>query len=115
MCLSPALFQTLSGIASTWRLFCRKPHNQSSRTFYLGSSERAICASPSYLQRCGVPMVPSDLMSHECLSGRFSELAETWNVSREGDWEGLNISPRLLSDNGDLLRQSCVLGAGLGN
>jgi DNA-binding transcriptional LysR family regulator len=83
--------------------------------FLLGSSERAICASPSYLQRCGVPMVPSDLMSHECLSGRFSELAETWNVSREGDWEGLNISSRLLSDNGDLLRQSCVLGAGLGN
>ena len=83
--------------------------------FLLGSSERAICASPSYLQPLWRAYGTVDLMSHECLSCRFSELAETWNVSREGDWEGLNISPRLLSDNGDLLRQSCVLGVGLGN
>ncbi len=95
--------------------------------FLLAENPRAVCASPAYLAKHGVPSKPQDLLQHECLSGRFSELAEPLSVRRmgsvrrkgslrrKGTWETIRIPSRLLSDNGELLRQACVTGAGIGN
>jgi DNA-binding transcriptional LysR family regulator len=37
----------------------------------LGQSRRVICASPSYLERKGMPRVPGDLLHHECITFNF--------------------------------------------
>ena len=82
----------------------------------LAESPRAICASPLYVERFGMPRDPKDLDRHECISGRFSELAEAWILRHgRGDWHAVHVRSRLLSDNGDLLRQACLTGAGIGN
>lgn len=84
--------------------------------FRLAESPRALCASPGYVERFGMPEHPRDLARHECISGRFSELAEAWLLRQEhGDWQAVHVRSRLLSDNGDLLRQTCLMGSGIGN
>lgn len=81
----------------------------------LAASPRAICASPAYIERRGMPETPEDLHRHECLSGRFSELAEPWTLRQDGEWQAINVRSRLFSDSGDLLRKACLMGAGIGN
>lgn len=83
--------------------------------FLLAESPRALCASPGYVRRHGLPEHPGELGRHECISGRFSELAEAWLLRRQGDWQAVHVRSRLLSDNGDLLRQACLQGVGIGN
>lgn len=83
--------------------------------FVLARSPRAICASPEYIARRGMPLEPNELEQHECISGRFSQLAEAWQLRRTGDWQAVHVRSRLLSDNGDLLRQACLMGSGIGN
>jgi DNA-binding transcriptional LysR family regulator len=83
--------------------------------FVLAESPRVLCAAPSYVERFGMPEEPRDLDQHECISGRFSELAEAWMLRKDGDWLAWHVRSRLLSDNGDLLRQACLMGSGIGN
>jgi DNA-binding transcriptional LysR family regulator len=82
--------------------------------FWLASCPLSLCASPDYLARHGTPRKPDDLMRHACLSGRHSDLAEGWTLGRDGAWQVINPPYRLLSDNGDLLRQGALGGAGIG-
>jgi DNA-binding transcriptional LysR family regulator len=81
----------------------------------LAPCSRVLCASPGYIGAHGDPKSPEDLQSHDCIASRFSDLAEDWVLRRNGNWEAINIHSRLLSDNGDLLRQTCLRGTGIGN
>jgi DNA-binding transcriptional LysR family regulator len=76
---------------------------------------RVLCASPAYIAAHGEPKSPEDLQSHACIASRFSDLAEDWVLRRGGNWDAINIHSRLLSDNGELLRQVCLRAAGIGN
>jgi DNA-binding transcriptional LysR family regulator len=81
----------------------------------LAPCTRTLCASPGYIEAHGDLKTPEDLQFHDCIASRFSDLAEDWVLRRRGNWEAINIHSRLLSDNGDLLRQACLMGAGIGN
>ncbi len=81
----------------------------------LAACPRVLCASPGYVARHGMPATPDDLDGHHCISGRFSDLAETWHLEHEGGSTGVRVASSLLSDSGELLRQACVNGAGIGN
>ena len=76
---------------------------------------RVLCASPAYIAAHGEPNSPEDLQAHDCIASRFSDLAEDWVLRRNGNWDAINIHSRLLSDNGELLRQACLRAAGIGN
>lgn len=82
--------------------------------FLITACPLTLCASPSYIARSGAPEKAEDLVRHACLSGRFSDLAQGWTLRREGVWQVINGNSRLLSDNGELLRQACIGGAGIG-
>lgn len=81
----------------------------------LAPAPRVLCAAPSYLKRHGRPRVPVDLLSHVCLSSRFSELAESWMLQHGGQTHAIALESRLLCDNGDVLRHACLKGSGIGN
>lgn len=44
----------------------------------LGTVRRLVCASPAYLERHGVPMVPSDLTRHACIDLQVGVGHEPW-------------------------------------
>jgi DNA-binding transcriptional LysR family regulator len=83
--------------------------------FRLADSPCALCAAPAYLARAGTPLVLEDLDQHDCLSSRFSQLAEPWMLHDGTGWQTISTRSRLLSDNGDLLRQTCLAGGGIGS
>jgi DNA-binding transcriptional LysR family regulator len=89
-----------------------EPHSKLTH-FELGPCAVRLCASPDYIARRGVPATPDDLMQHECLGARFSNLAGSWRLGRGGVWQTINPQFKLLSDNGELLRQACLGGAGI--
>lgn len=82
--------------------------------FRLAACPLTLCASPDYITRRGVPKRADDLMGHECLAGRYSDLAEGWSLRQKNAWRVVNPRFKLLSDNGDLLRLACLGGAGIG-
>ena len=81
----------------------------------LGPCSRVLCASPEYIESHGEPRTPEELLVHECIASRYSDLAEGWMLRSSGGWERVGIRSRLHSDNGDLLRQVCLRGGGIGN
>lgn len=83
--------------------------------FMIAACPLMLCASPAYVARRGAPQTAEDLTRHACLSSRFSDLASGWTLGRDGVWQVINGNSRLLSDNGELLRQACIGGAGIGH
>jgi DNA-binding transcriptional LysR family regulator len=81
----------------------------------LAPCSRVLCASPGYIAAHGEPRSLEELLAHECIASRYSDLAEGWMLRRNGSWETVAIRSRLHSDNGDLLRQVCLRGGGIGN
>ena len=77
----------------------------------------AIAASPSYLDRCGRPQHPSELLHHACLRGRFASGAmPAWEFEREGEVVRITPNGPLIVQIGsavDLLVETAKAGTGL--
>jgi len=71
-----------------------------------------ICGAPTYLQRRGVPMHPSELHAHDCLTHLAWRGGHGWRLRGypEQDW---SAHSRLLCNDGDGLRRAALAGAGL--
>jgi len=69
-----------------------------------------LCASPDYLSRRGRPESTADLREHDCLLYRNLSTGSTWHI---GD-QAIRVSGRLVSDNGDVLKDAAVAGIGVG-
>ncbi|MFC0408822.1 LysR family transcriptional regulator [Roseomonas elaeocarpi] len=68
-------------------------------------------AAPSYLARRGTPRVPEDLLSHNCIHGRFGP---DWSFrTPQGGRQRLRVSGNLALYNGDCLREAAVQGIGI--
>jgi DNA-binding transcriptional LysR family regulator len=58
-----------------------------------------IVASPSYLERHGVPQVPSDLMQHQCLRIRSGTgHMYDWELEQQGKMQTVAVPGRLIID-----------------
>jgi len=80
----------------------------------IGENRRVVCASPSYLDRKGVPQHPDDLLSHDCLVMRFGIHSDRrWSFSVNGAPHTVTVQGRRTANNGELVRRWCLLGHGL--
>jgi DNA-binding transcriptional LysR family regulator len=77
-----------------------------------------MCASPEYLKRHGTPRCPEDLKAHRYL--RYSYMEQEggesvfrWLQSRGQHHRGDLVSSDLVSNNGDVLVEAAIAGAGL--
>lgn len=78
----------------------------------LGTLPMVICASPSYLEQYGIPTNPSSLTEHRCLLyGR--ERQQGWNLQVGGDSRLFPVDGPVLSNNGEVIRESAEAGLGL--
>ncbi|MEM7426442.1 MAG: LysR family transcriptional regulator [Pseudomonadota bacterium] len=81
----------------------------------LASNVRAIVASPDYLERSGTLTTPDDLLNHNCLLLRFPGSQQyQWSLQGpDGTQRTMQVSGNLDSDNGEVLTDWCLAGAGL--
>jgi DNA-binding transcriptional LysR family regulator len=77
----------------------------------------ATAASPAYLDRCGRPDHPRDLLAHACLRGRFASGAmHAWEFERDGEIVTVEPSGPLVVRIGaatDLAVDAAVAGCGV--
>nr|WP_169748303.1 LysR family transcriptional regulator [Xenophilus azovorans] len=79
----------------------------------LASWRRVLCASPTYLERKGVPAAPQDLEHHDCLTYQFHQAAPVWHFRRGRDEEQVKVRSRVQSSSGEALRQLALQGHGV--
>lgn len=73
-----------------------------------------VCASPAYLARRGVPLVPEDLALHDTLGYSYLLTGDNWVFHhRDGQESAVRIQPAVHATNGDLLRALAVGGEGI--
>lgn len=76
---------------------------------------RVLCAAPSYLDQHGRPSDPDELLQHNCLLLRYpGSLQSRWTLSTPGGGRvGLQVHGRFDADDGDVLTQWALQGAGI--
>jgi len=80
----------------------------------LADIQMIVCASPSYLERCGVPQSPSDLRRHDCLVFSDAPGVGEWRFKEEVKREcKIRISGRLWVNSLDALVSAAKEGAGI--
>lgn len=72
-----------------------------------------ICASPSYLERRGVPERPHDIGGHDCIHWRAAAGGGAWDLVKDGARVLVPIRGRLLMSNFAAEREAAVRGLGL--
>lgn len=79
----------------------------------LGESPRVLVASPSYLDRYGVPATPKDLSKHVCLRLMTTNIDTAWTFEKGDDEIHVVADGPIVVDNGEALVQLTVAGHGL--
>ncbi len=74
---------------------------------------RGLYASPRYLERCGVPRTPQDLLRHECLFSNQAAGLDRWLFRTETGTEHLKVSTRLSLDDSVAVLLSGLAGLGI--
>lgn len=77
----------------------------------IASYERTICASPSYIERCGLPRVPADLADHTCIV--FSAAARRWPFDTRNGVAYTEIANCIITDSSDTALRLALHGAGI--
>ena len=78
----------------------------------LADNYRIVVAAPDYLERRGTPVVPEDLMGHECLLYRVPETH--WSlVGPGGKAAELRVACRLRCNSGEVAHDWALAGCGL--
>jgi DNA-binding transcriptional LysR family regulator len=80
----------------------------------LAPIQTIICASPSYLEKMGIPQVPDELIEHQCLVYSLLRDFEYWNLTDSSGKEArIKIHPYLKASTGEFLKDAAVEGQGI--
>jgi len=83
----------------------------------ISSTEAILVASPAYIQRKNVPVIPQDLVHHEVLrltmSGRSNHTWRLYNSARQDEALDVAVPSVLWSNHTDTLMRAVLDGAGI--
>ena len=79
-------------------------------TRMLNRGPRLTAASPDYLKRYGEPQTPSDLATHNCITGAS---APVWDFQENGRAVQIPVGGSLVVTGGDAMREAVLLGLGI--
>ena len=79
----------------------------------IGVVHRVLAASPAYLERAGVPQVPTDLPNHTCIVGPASQGLEGWAFERDGKKTSIRVEGRYILNGTDTATKAAVTGLGV--
>jgi DNA-binding transcriptional LysR family regulator len=76
-------------------------------------AKRVLCASPTYLEKHGTPMHPTELRSHSCLHYGQIAIEHRWTLTGvDGEYTTI-VQGVLCSNNGEVLRDAAIRGLGV--
>jgi DNA-binding transcriptional LysR family regulator len=75
----------------------------------------AVCASPAYLERHGVPQHPSELVEHEVLVYSNVPTGQQWSFDDHGKRVSPRVKSRMSANNGEVLANLARHGLGIVN
>jgi DNA-binding transcriptional LysR family regulator len=86
--------------------------------FKLASAEGALCASPAYLEKLGVPQDLEDLQQHNCLLYKMNNRThDVWTftsgVSPNDENHKIRVTSNFSSNNSDVVRLWALAGKGI--
>ena len=79
----------------------------------VGMADRALFASPTYLDLRGAPAHPDDLAAHEGLLLRTPRMQARWTLERDGEAVDVTVHGRVMANNHGLLRVLAERGLGI--
>lgn len=80
----------------------------------IAPNHRVLVASDTYLQTFGTPSTPDSLHDHRCLALELQGVAITeWRFEEEGLSRTIRVNPAMVCNDGALLRQWVLDGAGI--
>lgn len=81
----------------------------------LVTSRRIVCATPEYLRSHGVPVVPEDLLRHDCIRlVRGRRVFDDWAFAEDGRRRAVHVSGSLASTSGEVVHDWIMAGLGPG-
>lgn len=92
--------------------FGRQP-NSTLVARHIATMDCAMFAAPSYLDKRGRPATPADLARHDCLILPIEEHSAGWCLRRGRIEKTVAVRGRLSANNGGVLYQLAVAGAGI--
>ncbi len=79
----------------------------------VGSTQRVVCASPSYLASRGTPRVPDEIDGHDCICYDGIQAPNVWIFERDKTEFPIEIRPRLVVSSIEAGCDAAVAGLGL--
>ena len=80
----------------------------------LAPLRHALCASPGYIDRHGLPGTPAELIEHNCVLFSYSSDANEWTLHGEGVPERVSVSGSYRVNNSEALLEALRQGIGIG-
>jgi len=78
----------------------------------VGNIRQVTCSSPSYLEKHGIPLTPSDLSDHNIISTNDSGLTE-WKFKQKSKIITIRVKPRLVLVSNDDALEAVMQGSGI--
>ncbi|MGG6429336.1 LysR substrate-binding domain-containing protein [Acetobacter ghanensis] len=108
--------RTVDLIDEGWDLTLRirKMPASTLRSRRLATIRMVVCAAPAYLDHAGTPTHVEELSQHACLGYTLSgtNSANRWSFGERGE-KTVSVSGPLSANNGDVLREAALAGAGI--
>lgn len=80
----------------------------------IADNRRLVCASPTYLKKHGIPLVPRDLQNHNCILLRESdEIYGSWHFSSGNKQETIKVRGTLSANDGECATTWALDGHGI--
>jgi DNA-binding transcriptional LysR family regulator len=79
----------------------------------LASDRVAICGSPDYFARHGVPVTPQDLVHHNCLLYSYTPSGDEWKMAGPDGEHTVKVAGSLRATNGEMVKLAALGGIGL--
>ena len=79
----------------------------------LASTRIILCASPTYLERKGVPKYPQELADHDVISYTYWTSRDEWKFDGPDGPVMVKTHPRLFTNNGDTCRAAALQHQGI--
>jgi DNA-binding transcriptional LysR family regulator len=80
----------------------------------LAPLRQVLCASPDYIDRCGLPNKPAELTEHNCVLFSYSSDVNEWTLYGEGEPEVIQVTGRYRVNNSEAILEALREGIGIG-